>query len=111
MPTIMRETSIAATATNENVLQGSSYEFARGNGLVSFGVAGAATGIIDNIQAGASIVAEAFPVPILTRYPILPDEFYFNELIQSGSRLVVRAQNTTGAPLVHRAVAILTFQG
>jgi len=111
MPVIMREDSIAANTTNANTLTGSTYEYTRGAGIVSFGVAAAATGVVDNIQAGASIVAEAFPCPILTRYPILPDEFYFNEAVAGGDRLVVRAQNTTGAAIVHRTVAIITFQG
>jgi len=111
MPVIMREATIGANTTVENTLSGSAYEFTRGAGVVSFGVAGAATGLIDNIQAGASIVAEAFPCPILTRYPILPDEFYFNEVVMGGDRLVVRAQNTTGAGIVHRVVAQITYQG
>lgn len=111
MPAIMREVSVAANSVNENVNSGSLYEFARGPGVISIGVAGAATGLIDNISSGANVMAEAFPCPILTRYPILPDEFYFNEVVNTADRLVIRAQNTTGGALVHRSVTQITFQG
>jgi len=111
MPVIMRTTTIPNVTTIENVLSGSQYEFCRGPGVVSFGVAAAAAGVIDNISTGAEVVAEAFEAPVLTRYPILPDEFYFNQLVNQADRLLIRAQNTTGASIVHRAVAQITFQG
>jgi len=111
MPMIMREDTILANTTNQNVLAGSAFEFARGRGVLSIGVAGAATGLIDNIQAGADIVAEAFACPILTRYPIIPDEMYFTDVVEFGDRIVVRSQNTTGGNLVHRSVVQLSFGG
>jgi len=111
MPSILRSPAILANTVVENTLQGSAYEFVRGRGVVSFGVAASAVGMICNIQAGASIVAEAFPSPILSRYPILPDEFYFNEVVDTGDRLVVRAQNTTAGTLGQYTVVQLTYQG
>lgn len=111
MPMIMREDSIAANTTNQNVIAGSAFEFARGRGVLSIGVAGSATGLVDNLQAGADIVAEAFAVPILTRYPIIPDEMYFTDVVEQGDRIVIRSQNTTGGALTHRAVVQLSFGG
>lgn len=111
MPSILVEQSIAANTTVPNLLTGSSFEFARGAGLMSAGVGAAATGVVVNIQAGNEVVAEAFMSPILTRYPILPDEMYFASSLNGGDRLVFRAQNTTAGAIVTRAVVQLSFQG
>ena len=45
MPVIQKEVSIAANATNENVLSGSAFEFLRRNSIVSAGAVGSATGM------------------------------------------------------------------
>jgi len=111
MPMIMREVSIAAGATNENLIAGSAFEFARGRGVLSIGIAAAATGVVANLQAGADIIAEAFTLPILTRYPIVPDEFYFTDVVEQGDRIVQRCQNTTGGAIVTRSVTQLSYGG
>lgn len=111
MPTILVETTLALNSVNANLIAGSSFEFARGPGLMSAGVAAAATGVVVNIQAGADVVAEAFTCPILTRYPILPDEMYFAAALSGGDRIVFRAQNTTGAGIVTRGVIQLSYNG
>lgn len=111
MPMILREVTVAATSTNENIIAGSAFEFARGRGVLSIGIAAAATGCVANIQAGADIVAEAFPIPVLTRYPIVPDEFYFTDVVEAGDRIVERVSNTTGAGIVVRSVTQLSFNG
>jgi len=54
MPMIMREVSIAAGATNENLIAGSAFEFARGRGVLSIGIAAAATGVVALAGAAAS---------------------------------------------------------
>jgi hypothetical protein len=71
----------------------------------------AAAGMQANVQAGAEIVAEAFVMPIATRYPVIPDEMYFAAALSPGDRLVERAVNTTGGALVVRAVTQLSYQG
>lgn len=109
MPMVLKEISVAANSTNENLLSGSAFEFARGPGVVSMGIAAAATGTITNLQAGSDIVCEAFPTPILTRYPIIPDEMYFTEAVAQGDRLVQRVQNTTAGAIVARSVTQLSF--
>lgn len=102
MPVIMREVSVAAGGTNENLLSGSAFEFLRGNSLVSIGVTAAATGTFATIQSGADIVAEEFAPPVLTRYPIIPDEMYFSDVGVGGDRLVVRVRNPTAGAVIHR---------
>ena len=104
MPNIFREVSIAAGAVDENLFQGSAFEFARSNQLISMGLTAAATGSFATFQSGSEIVAEEFAPPVLTRYPIIPDEMYFNAVQVMGDRSVLRVRNPTGAAIVHRAI-------
>lgn len=108
MPVIMRETSVAAGAVNENLLSGSAFEFARQNSLVSIGIAQSATGGFATINAGADVVAEEFAPPIATVYPIIPDDMYFSDVAAAGDRLVVRYRNPTAGALTVRVVAQVT---
>lgn len=108
MPVIMKETSVAAGAVNENILAGSAFEFARQNSLVSIGIAQSATGGFATIQAGPDIVAEEFSPPIATVYPVIPDNMYFSDVAAAGDRLVVRYRNPTGGALTVRVVAQVT---
>jgi len=104
MPMIMIETSIAAGAVNNNLVSGSAFEFSRGRNIVSMGVAQAATGMFCTLQAGADIIAEEFSPPILTRYPLIPDEMYFTDVMENGDRLVARIRNPTAGAIVSRLV-------
>lgn len=111
MPMIMKETSIAASAPYANLLSGSQFEFSKGRGVASFGIAQSATGLFCVIQAGADIIAEEFAPPILTRYPIIPDEMYFTDVVESGDRLAVSVRNSTAGALTARAVVQLSVGG
>jgi len=104
MPMILIESSIAAGAVNNNLVSGSAYEFARSRQIVSLGVVQSATGMFCTIQSGADIVAEEFSLPILTTYPIIPDNMYFTDLMELGDRLVIRVRNPTAGALTARAV-------
>ena len=108
MPVIMKETSVAAGAVNENILAGSAFEFARQNSLVSIGIAQSATGGFATVQSGADIVAEEFSPPIATVYPKIPDEMYFSDVAAAGDRLVIRYRNPTAGALTVRVVAQVT---
>ena len=105
MPVIQREVAVAAGAVNENIFAGSAFEFARGNQVVSIGVAQSATGGFATIQSGGDIVAEEFSPAILTRFPIIPDEMYYNDVMAVGDRLVLRYRNPTAGALTARAIA------
>ena len=102
---IQRETSIAANATNDNLVSGSAFEFAQRNQIVSLGITAAATGLFCTIQAGPQIILEESPMPIATRFPIVPDEFYYIFAMAQGDRLVVRVRNSTAGALVSRLLA------
>jgi len=104
----MKESVVAAGAVNENILAGSAFEFARQNSLVSIGLNQSATGGFATIQSGSDIVAEEFPPPIATVYPIIPDGMYFSDVAAAGDRIVVRYRNPTGGPLTVRCVCQVT---
>lgn len=108
MPVIQKEVSIAANATNENILSGSAFEYARQNEIVSIGLAGSATGLVSTIQSGAEVVVEESPILVKTTMPTLPDDFYYNDVATAGDRLKVQVRNTTGGALTVRAVVQIT---
>jgi hypothetical protein len=108
---IMVEVSIAAGASNPNLYTGSAFEFARGRGVVSIGLGQSATGMFCTLQAGADIIAEEFSMPILTRFPIIPDEMYFTDVVETGDRIVARVRNPTGGALTARSVVQMSMGG
>ena len=101
MPMILVEASVAAGAVNNNLVSGSAFEFAQ---LVSLGVVQSATGGFATITSGPDIIAEEFSAPILTTYPIIPDNMYFTDVMEAGDRLVIRYRNPTGGALTVRAL-------
>lgn len=105
MPVIQREVSVAAGAQNENIFSGSAFEFARQDQAVSIGVTQAATGGFATLQSGGDIVAEEFSPAVLTRFPIIPDEMYYNDVMAIGDRLVLRYRNPTAGAIIVRAIA------
>jgi hypothetical protein len=108
MPVIMREVSVAAGATDPNLLTGSTFEFMRGNVYLSIGVTAAATGTFITIISGSDIVLEESAPNVLTRYPVIPDEMYFNDVATLADRLVISARNPTGGAVIHRVVVQVT---
>lgn len=108
MPVIQREPSIAAGAVNENIFSGSAFEFARRRQVVSLGVTQAATGMFCTLQAGPDIIVEEFSPVIATRYPLIPDEMYYTDIMEQGDRLVGRVRNPTGGALIVRSIAMLS---
>lgn len=111
MPMIPVETAVAAGTANPNLVAGSAFEFARGRQIVSMGWGQSATGGFMVLQGGGDIIAEEFSVPILTRYPIVPDEMYFTDVLENGDRLVARYRNPTGGPLTVRGMVQISGVG
>lgn len=108
MPNIVKEVTVGAGAVNDNLFAGSAYEFANRNRVASIGVTAAATGTFATLQSGPDIIAEEFAPIVKTVMPVVPDDFYFNDVMSIGDRLVLRVRNPTGAGVIHRAVANLT---
>jgi hypothetical protein len=105
---MQREVSVVAGAVDPNLLSGSVYEFARGNILLSMGVTAAATGTFVTINTGSDVVLEESPPPVLTRFPIIPDEMYYTDVATLGDRIVIAARNPTGGDVIHRALVQVT---
>lgn len=108
MPVIMRETSVAAGASNDNVVSGSAFEFARTRQIVSIGVTSSATGGFITIQSGADVVLEESSPYVATVYPIIPDQMFFTDVMEPGDRLVIRARNPTAGALTFRTLVQIT---
>lgn len=105
---IQRETSVAAGATNDNVLSGSAFEYARSPGVVSIGCVASATGGFVTIQTGPTIVLEESPPTVKTTMPVIPDDFLYTSALAPGDRIVVRCRNPTGGALTFRTVVQIT---
>lgn len=99
MPVIQRYVSIPAGTTNENILAGSQYEFARRRCIISGGILGAAAGLVANINSGGDVVMEQFPVSVKAGFPVIPDDFVFTDVMEVGDRLSIPVQNTTAGPI------------
>lgn len=108
MPSIIREVSVPATSVDPNIFAGSTFEYARQRAVLSFGTTQAATGNFHTLNVGSDVVVEEFQPPILTRYPIIPDEFYAQDVCEQGDRLVLAVRNSTAGALVNRAIVIIT---
>lgn len=108
MPAIQVEASVAAGATNSNLFAGSAFEFARVRTLVALGVTAAATGTFITINSGSDVVLEESPPYVKTAFPVVPDEMFYNDVMEAGDRLRVSARNPTGGAVIHRAIALLT---
>lgn len=106
MPVIMRETTVAAGASNPNLLTGSTFELARGNVFLSIGVTMDVAGGLITIFSGSDLVLEESPPPIKATYPIIPDEMFFNDIATIADRIVIAARAT--AITVFRTVIQIT---
>lgn len=95
MPSIQGVTSVAAGATNNNVLSGSIYEYAPFNCVVRFGIVGDAAGELRcTVTTGQDVVLEESPISRQNRFPIMPDDFTLRDVVRAGERIVIKARNT-----------------
>jgi len=109
MPSIQKETALAAGLNNDNLWSGSAYEYMRGNGVVSAAVVASATGTFITIQSGPDVILEESPPMILGTMPIVPDHFYYNWTAAAGDRLLCRARNPTAGSITFRTVANIQY--
>jgi len=95
MPSVQGVTSVAAGATNSNVLSGSIFEYLPYNARVSFGLVGDAAGELRvTVTSGQDVILEEAPVSRAARFPINPDDFTLADVARGGERLVVKVRNT-----------------
>lgn len=99
MPVIQSSVSVAANATNDNVLTGSQFEYLPYDAFLEFGINGSATGLVTDVYSGQDILAEAFGVNTQNRFPVYPDDFPLQDAAQAGERIKIRVRNTTGGAI------------
>lgn len=108
MPAIQVEVSVAAGASNPNLFTGSAFEFSRSRSLVSLGVTAAATGSFVTINSGSDVILEESPPYVATVFPVVPDQMFYNDIMEAGDRLRCSARNPTGGAIIHRAIALIS---
>lgn len=99
MPVIQGSVSVAANSVNDNVLQGSQFEYLPYNARLSFGLCGSAAGLLADVYSGQDIVAESMALNTQNRFPVVPDDFILGDIGAAGDRLKLRLRNTTGGAL------------
>lgn len=99
MPVIQSSVSVAANSTNDNVIQGSQFEFLPYDAYLEFGVNGSAAGLVADIYSGQDTIAEGMSVNTQNRFPVYPDDYPLNDVAAAGERVKVRIRNTTGGAL------------
>lgn len=99
MPVIQSSVSVAANATNDNVLQGSQFEFLPYDAFLEFGVVGSATGLVADIYSGQDTIAEGMALSTQNRFPVYPDDYPLNDVAAAGERIKIRIRNTTAGSL------------
>lgn len=107
MPVIQKETSVGAAAT-VSIFSGSAFEFARQRMVASIGITAAATGTFFTLTSGADVIVEESAPSVATVFPVIPDQMYYNDLLEPGDRLVLSVRNPTAGAIVHRAIAQLS---
>ena len=99
MPVIQNSVSVAAGVTNDNVIQGSQFEFLPYDAYLEFGVNGSAAGLITDIYSGQDTIAENMALNAQNRFPIYPDDYPLNDVAAAGERIKIRVRNPTGGAL------------
>lgn len=108
MPAIQVEVAVGAASANSNLFSGSAFEYSRGRNLLSLGVTAAATGTFITINSGADVVLEESPPYVATVFPVVPDQMFYNDIMEAFDRLRVSVRNPTAGSIVHRAIALLS---
>jgi len=104
MPMILSTVSTGAGLATANLVSGSAFEYMRQQSIISMGWGESVTGGFMTLQGGSDIICEEHEPAILTRYPIIPDEMYFTDVLQQGDRLVARFRNPTGGAITTKGV-------
>lgn len=117
MPSIIRRTSLATTASSANVLAGSAFEYCRVRCVLSFGEIANDEGLLSLTNVGSDIVMEEHEVDtsnatdspgLMSLGPQIPGNFIASDVGESGDRIVVAARNPTGGTIVLRNIVIVT---
>lgn len=93
--------TVAANATNDNVIAGSQYEFMPNAAALEFGLVGSAAGLQADVYSGTDMLCEGMAISTANRFPIFPDDYTLTDVAGQGERIKVRLRNTTGGVLTY----------
>lgn len=97
------ETSIAANATNDNVLTGQRFERAPFPAMATFYSTGSAAGLREEINVGGRSVSGRLIVNTQNRSPVIPDDLRVDGvMVGAGELIQVTVSNSTAGALTHR---------
>lgn len=103
MGVIRNKVTLAAGASNNNILAGSAYEFINGPTLVEIGLLASATGLLATVQSGTDVLLETDSavdvVRVANQGPVYPDDFILRDGATAGDRLKIGARNPTAAAI------------
>jgi len=71
-------------------------------------VTAAATGTFVGITSGSDLILEECPPYIATQYPIVPDQMFYNDIMENGDRLRIAARNPSGGAIVVRYIVLMS---
>jgi len=108
MPMIQVTGSVAANSSNDNVIQGSQYEFVQRRSALDFGLVGSAAGLVADVYSGQDMLCEGMALSTANRFPVFPDDYTLSDVAGLGERLKVRIRNTTGGALTYFVAIRLT---
>jgi hypothetical protein len=108
MPRAQGATSVAAGATNNNVLSGENVQFVeRPSRVTLLGTAEAAGESRFQFKIGAREVLAESPVSRQARHPIKPDDVILSDIGMPGEQLTLKIRNTgAGANVAFWAVEV-----
>lgn len=96
-------TSVAANATNANVVTGNTFERAPFDAILSIYESGSATGLESQLNVQGDVINDPQPVNTQNRIPVVPDDLTLGGIpVAAGALIKVRVQNTTAGALTHR---------
>jgi hypothetical protein len=96
MPLIQSQVSIAALAVNDNVYEGSQFEFLPFDAALNFGIVGDANAsdLRVDVYSGQDVLAENMEPSAQNRIPVFPDDFNLDDVAAAGERIKLRVRNT-----------------
>lgn len=99
MPVIQGSAVIPLSSSNDNVLQGSQFEFLPYNAALEFGIVGDANAADLRVDAysGQDVLCEQLQPSAAARIPLYPDDFNLTDVAARGERIKVRVRNLSAA--------------
>lgn len=111
MPSILVNTTDAASGSTTAPLTGSQYEYLPFDAFVEFAIyADTGDTFTLSVFSGTDVLMQNATAPILaTAVPIIyPDHFFLNDMSLAGERLGIQAVNGTGAVASFRTLVRIT---